>query len=327
MIKLLFTGNFHSNHSLSIVNRNLLKWFKKSEGIKMCDEQEEKIDIELRHTYPPNFKKSNGKKLILIIPWEFVKVPLEWIINIKHMGIFVIVPSLYTKNIFMSCGIDGDNIYVIPNGYDSSIFTMKKKEQNNKRFLFVGSGIFRKGLDILFDVWDELKLKDSVLVIKDSSHVYGKSIQKTNLLQNVEFINEELNDAEMRKLYQSCDVLVSPYRGESFGMAIIEGMACGLFPLVSKNGPSDEYVKDEHCKISSVRRHSNIYDIGGGKVGDSFSPMGEHCYHWEPIKQCLQNQILKLSKMKNLPSYDTSSIMTWKDVSFKYILLFYNLCH
>ena len=69
-------------------------------------------------------------------------------------------------------------------------------------------------------------------------------------------LDDELSDDEMAALYRACDVLVHPYRGEGFGMPVLEAMACGLPTIVTAGGPTDEFCPDDACwRIPSTRRH------------------------------------------------------------------------
>ena len=45
-------------------------------------------------------------------------------------------------------------------------------------------------------------------------------------------LDGELTDRELAGVYTACDLLVHPYRGEGFGMPVLEARACGL-PLTS----------------------------------------------------------------------------------------------
>lgn len=335
MLNLLFDVDNLSNHSISIINRNLMKYFKQSEGINIVNKKHSDIHIELRHTYPPNFRLSTAKILVFIIPWEFSKVPTEWILNLKFLGStpkHLIVPSHFTKNIFINCGLNESMIHVIPNGIDFSVFFPKPHLQPStfKQFIFIGNNSPRKGLDCLLEAWKQADLQSSQLIIKTTSFIYGHDpiySSISNTYKNVKVIDKELSENELSDLIASSHIIVSPYRGESYGMCIAEAMACDVFPLVTKNGATDDYIVNEHCKIPSIKVKSNIFSLGAGKPGDSFSPMNSHNFHFEPITSSLVSQLKFLDSSSNLPLFCSNNLLSWKDVSFKYILLFYIICH
>jgi hypothetical protein len=68
----------------------------------------------------------------------------------------------------------------------------------------------------------------------------------------------------MAALFRACDVLVHPYRGEGFGMPVLEAMAAGLPVIVTAGGPTDEFCPDEACwRIPSSRK-----PVPPGSLGD-----------------------------------------------------------
>ena len=126
MINVELLGKFFDNHSLSIINRYLALKLSKSKNINLCItpldninpdynlnistiKQLEKIalndldrvDIQLRHTYPPvwNWPESKDTKVIYIQPWEFPKVPFEWQYKFETFADALCVPSEYERQI------------------------------------------------------------------------------------------------------------------------------------------------------------------------------------------------------------------------------------
>jgi glycosyltransferase involved in cell wall biosynthesis len=126
------------------------------------------------------------------------------------------------------------------------------------RFLFVGGLIWRKGPDLLLRAWQTAFAgrDDVTLVVKDfgagAGGVYRdgerdaiRTHAASGALPRIELIDEQLTDQEIAALYRSCDVLVHPYRGEGFGMPVLEAMACGLPTIVTGGGPTDEFCPPE----------------------------------------------------------------------------------
>ena len=219
-MKIEIIGKFYDQHSLSIVNRNLIlnSWQKlEEEGHDICitpldtydsmhqiDKEQIKIlkklesveitdpDIQVRHSYPPVWRYPTSEKthVVFIQPWEFQKVPMEWQYKWEQFADAVIVPSPWNGDVYLESGMDPDRLYVVPNGYNEKIFYKDKSEKsdlvpyNNKKvFTFVGNGQYRKGVDILLNAWSRcFKKADNVLlVIKDAPAIYGHN----NILNEV----------------------------------------------------------------------------------------------------------------------------------------------
>jgi len=70
----------------------------------------------------------------------------------------------------------------------------------------------------------------------------------------VEYIDRELSDAEMARPYTACDCLVHPFRGEGFGLPVVEAMACGLPVIVTGAGPALDYANEETAYLIPAER-------------------------------------------------------------------------
>ena len=70
----------------------------------------------------------------------------------------------------------------------------------------------------------------------------------------VEYIDRDLTESEMAGLYAACDCLVHPFRGEGFGLPVVEAMACGLPVIVTGAGPALDYATDETAFLIPARR-------------------------------------------------------------------------
>ena len=288
------------------------------------------IDLEVRHFYPPNWRHppNPNTKVVYIQPWEFSRVPFEWIYKFETFAAGVIVPSTWTREIFLDAGLPPTKITAIPNGYDPSVFNKHNERRTGSfTFLYVGCNQYRKGLDILLKSWEIVRNHKSKprLIIKDSPHIYGKNNLKDSLknVSNVTVLNNEFTTEQIANLYKSCNVLVHPYRGEGFGMHICEAMACGTIPLVSDKGATDDFVTDSFSKINVDKKIVDLTKIFAGKPGDSFSNMGAHAWVNEP---CVPDMIAKMNYlMDNNVTVTTNKIKTWDEIGLNYYEAFVNI--
>ena len=371
-----FVGKFYDNHSLSIINRNLIvklteahpDWeisitpldsydpeYKLDKNIVKQLKTLEKAetgepDIQVRHSYPPiwQWPTSDRTKVIFIQPWEYTKAPFEWQYKFETFADALIVPSNFVATVFRNAGLRPDNLFVVPNGYDKELFNRNEDNSNSKyidkdrfNFVYVGNSQWRKGLDILMNAWKDAfkKFDKTTLTIKDSPKIYGQSnvlneivkMQYKTGCSEVQYIDEDLSDEEMAALFKSSDILVHPYRAEGYGMHVQEAMACGCIPLVSSNGPTDDFVTTENgFKLPVEKKHMNITDsnVFAMKPGDAMTGMSTHTFYNEPDGQSLKNGLKVIYHSHNKEEEVFSKkdainmINTWDKVAKDYISIF-----
>lgn len=295
-MNILFHGKLTGTHSLSIINYHIVRELQRNghKNIHLKIKEGIDYDIEIRHTYPPNFKRSVAKKLVFIQPWEFKKVPMEWVYQFNRKADLLIVPSTYNKEIYENAGIDCP-IYVIPNGLDNQMIENKNMDSKEyTTYLYIGSHQYRKGIDILLDVWEDSFSNDpnKRLIVKLMNHVYGKSItiqERIKNIPNARLITDELET--LKHLYDKSDILIVPSRGEAFCMPIMEAISHGInYVICPEVGPYKEYITINSylkCKQEIV----NPVETFIGKPGDSFSGMGGHFIVSSPLKADLEYKI------------------------------------
>jgi glycosyltransferase involved in cell wall biosynthesis len=369
MINIEILGKFFDNHSLSIINRQIALNLNKVEDfnifltpldeltndfkvnknniktIKTLSEKEcDDVHIQIRHSYPPiwNWPTNKETKVIYIQPWEFPKVPFEWQYRFETFADTLCVPSNYEKDIFITGGMNPDNIAVVPNGYDDKIFNLDPVDPypgidpDNYNFVFVGNGQWRKGVDILLNAWkDAVKRFDkAVLIIKDNPAVYGMNnllnevikLQYKTQCGNIIYIDDQLSDLEMASIYKNCWGIIHPYRAEGFGMHIQEAVACGCFPFLPNAGPHDDFIPVEiGARFDISTKAINITDpeYFALKPGDATSLMSTHTFINEPIQENVRQIIQGVyhhHQKENLQKAvrDVKMENTWTNVCKKY---------
>ena len=124
--------------------------------------------------------------------------------------------------------------------------------------LFVGNLIKRKNVDSLLEA-KKISHSDYYLVIVGDGPQFKKLKKKVDEenIRDVIFTGSR-NDVE--DIIPSCDVLVLPSYSESFGLVLIEALACGKPVIGSKVGGITEIINEDvgllvnPNKVSSIAR-------------------------------------------------------------------------
>jgi len=168
---------------------------------------------------------------------------------------FILTPSSISKERMIALGVKKP-IFVFSHGIDPDKFKFTKKDfPNIFKFLYVGELSDRKGSFHLIKAFINCFGKSSAveLHIKSNTEMLfygGDELQNTiNNYPNIKWIKSD--DANVEKLYSDCHAYVYPSRADSFGMTIIEAMACGL-PVISTLDPgSTELIRGKFFEIKS----------------------------------------------------------------------------
>ena len=221
---------------------------------------DDKPFVWIRHQYPLKSEIPHGAKWIINQPWEFSQLRKDWVETMNQAD-EVWTPSNFCRDIFVRSGVLANKVQVIPNGIDPTIFTPEgnvPELPTTKRFkfLFVGGTIFRKGIDVLLDAYVRTfsATDDVTLIIKDmGGNSFYKGQTAEQLIENIRknpnapeilYTDATLTEKQLAELYRSCDVFVSPYRGEGFSLPTLEAMACGLPVIVTHGGATDDFVDE-----------------------------------------------------------------------------------
>jgi len=199
----------------------------------------------------------------------------------------IIAVSKFTKNeLIKFLGIEEEKIGVIYHGVDHKVYKPMDKEycrsklglsMDYKYILVVASGLRQKRLDIVKRVFSEIRKmrKDVRLLYVGSGEFSGDGIINLGVIKG----------ENMPLIYNSADVYFHPSEYESFGLPILEAMACGLPVIASNKGSIPEIVGNAGILI----------DLEDGKTIDNFI---------ESIIKTLENNTFSKKALKQ--SYEFS---------------------
>ena len=170
--------------------------------------------------------------------------------------------SRYVEAVYLNSGVAPQKLHYIPWGIDPLIFRpdappRQLPTSKSFRFLYVGGTILRKGFDRVLNAYlAEFGPHDDVcLVVKDvgTNSFYAPQCMRSQVIAamrdpanpTIIYLEEEMTAGQLASLYTACHCLASPYRGEGFGLPVLEGLACGLPPIVPSGGPTDDFVDPE----------------------------------------------------------------------------------
>jgi glycosyltransferase involved in cell wall biosynthesis len=214
----------------------------------------------VRHRWPPDFTAPAGNEsLVLMQPWEFGRIPRDWLEPILERIDEVWAYTRSVERAYLASGIPGDRVHVVPPGVDPDRFRpglepLPLATKKAVKFLFVGGTIPRKGIDVLLAAYRAAftAADDVCLVVKEfgAGTFYRGNTAEARLAAHrsdpnapaIEYLTADLSEDDLPRLYAACDVFVSSYRGEGFALPVLEAMACGKPVVVTAGGPTDEFV-------------------------------------------------------------------------------------
>jgi glycosyltransferase involved in cell wall biosynthesis len=233
-----------------------------------------RADLWLSAGWPPRADRPEARCFGLRLDWEYGALPAELSPLVSQEADLIVVHSAAVQRAVAASGRPADSIALIPHGVDGSVFRedgdscpeVLAFKGNRPAILFVGGLIWRKGIDLFLKAVAEVQRSVGVCaVVKPlgaASHYRSHNLEglvrkfsKTPGAPDLLILDREMDRNELAGMFRACDLLLHPYRGEGFGMPVLEALACGLPVMVSSGGSTDDFCDNRSAVRIPTRRH------------------------------------------------------------------------
>ncbi len=163
---------------------------------------------------------------------------------LKSSGTLIAQTKLESESIAKAFGVNPSNIRIVPNGV-SDLFTFSPNIVKS-RYIFIPGSIYpHKNQLVVVQVACELGLEVRLVgEILDQSY-----FDQINSYPNVKYLGVlERHSPDLIRLYQEATVTVLLSHGETFGLVLLESLACGT-PVIFTNKTSFTEVNDPNCVV------------------------------------------------------------------------------
>lgn len=187
----------------------------------------------------------------LRMAWPLLALRRPWVVAhhtwIPHRGTAARLKRWairFARNISVSRAVASDlpvASVVIPNPYRSSLFRPIAGVPRTKDAVFLGRLVSDKGASVLLDALHLLRsrgIAPRATVIGDGADEAALRMQasRLGLDDRVEFVGARSGESLARLLHEHRSLIVPSVWEEPFGVVVLEALACGCVPLVSRSG-------------------------------------------------------------------------------------------
>ncbi len=188
----------------------------------------------------------------------------------RYADALIAVSENLKKEILENYLLKKEKVYYIPNGVDLNVFKPENIASKEKQILYIGRFSLEKGIDLLPDIAKNVLENDKntkFLVIATGGISPSLRYVKEEFDYLLEkyperfFLERESKTREqIARVYNESLICIQPSRYESFGLVMLEAMACGKAVVCSNLGGLPEVV-DNAGIISILNTKRFVYNI------------------------------------------------------------------
>ena len=180
----------------------------------------------------------------------------------------ILAPSQDLVRKAMALGAPSERVHCVPNGFDLLRFAPQDRraacerlglDGQRPRVIYVGNFVRVKGLDTLLRAWPEVarRLPDAELVLLGRRGPGYDEVDAEGLAARLDIgtsvrLVERTDNAAVATWLGASDVMVLPSIAEGFGVALVEGLACGLRAVATRSGGGEDIVTSADGRLVPV---------------------------------------------------------------------------
>ena len=239
--------------------------------------------------------KDSGKRLIRLLAWSFFHLSLIFLRKADY--IFVISDEL--KDYLIRRGYGKDKVVLTGNAVETNLI---KKAKCDKKYdidvLFIGRINETKGIYDMLNVLEMVNKKypDFQLAVMGrgdatTEREFKQKIKEMGMEKNVQFLGyktglEKFNIIKSSKIF----LFLSKSKSESFGIALLEAVCCGVKAFAYKLKPYENIYKHGEVNLFSIGDYRSvakevIKTFDDKSFGNSKGELLVDKYNWDRIAE------------------------------------------
>lgn len=211
----------------------------------------------------------------------------------------LVVSDYFKQKLIQKYPECNDKVDILYNGVDMNVFYPYPNVLKNDEFVSIGSSSYLKRFYEMAELWQGYQRPLTFIGKKDHDpSYYAMTMDFVNLHKlPIAWIDNISHDKLPQKLCEFSFYLNNAI-SESFGVAIVESMACGLVPLI-RAWPGIEYLFPEKYLFSTCREFHEKMELYLSYTEDDILKEGKVARNYVKQRYSMDDQVQKMKEIFN----------------------------